>query len=41
VNENRIRRPRATTTMLRERPQFKHDENIGAYVLKESQGGIN
>ena len=39
--ENRIRRLRATTTIPRKKPQFKHDENTRAYVLKEGKKGIN
>jgi transposase len=39
--ENGIRRLRATTTIPGRKPQFKHDENTGAYVLKEGKGVIN
>ena len=39
--ENGIRRLRATTTVPGRKPVFKHNENTGAYVLKEGRGGIN
>src|SRR6266536_1446753 len=39
--ETGMRRLRATTTISGRKPQFKHDENTGAYVLKEGKGGIN
>jgi hypothetical protein len=35
--ENSIRRLRATTATPGRKPVFKHDENIGAYVLKEGK----
>jgi hypothetical protein len=39
--ENGIRRLRATTTVPGRKHVFKHDENTGAYVLKEGRDGIN
>ena len=39
--ESGIRRLQATSTMLGRKPVFKHDENTGAYVLKEGKGRIN
>jgi hypothetical protein len=39
--ENGIRRLQATSTMPGRKPTFKHDENTGAYILKEGRGGIN
>jgi hypothetical protein len=39
--ENGIQRLRATSTMLGRKPTFKHNEETGAYVLKEGKGGIN
>jgi hypothetical protein len=39
--ESGIRRLQATSTMPGRKPVFKHDENTGAYILKEGKGGIN
>jgi hypothetical protein len=39
--ENGIRQLQATTTAPDRKLVFKHDENIGAYVLKDGKGGIN
>jgi hypothetical protein len=36
-----MKRLRATTTMPRRKPQFKHNKDTGAYVLKEGKEGIN
>jgi hypothetical protein len=36
-----MRRLRATTTTNRRKPQFKHNEETRAYILKEGKGSIN
>jgi hypothetical protein len=36
-----MQRIHVTRNQPRRRAQFKHDEDTGAYILKEGKGGIN
>jgi hypothetical protein len=38
---NRIRRLRVNRNMPRAKPQFKHNEDYKAYVVKDGKEGIN
>jgi hypothetical protein len=38
---NGIRRLRVDRNMPKAKPQFKYDEDLKAYVVKDGKGGIN